>query len=446
MIHHNGLYSTTTRTERNVVAIMLLTLAGYLAFDRAFAYLHVPGLPLFVGEIVLFVVVFGLVRVGDVARAWRRSAAAQLAIVFIAYGLARAIPGLIDQPITAAMDSAIWYYALIGIVVAGALERHSSLAEWASTRYERAMPLLLAWLVISTPLAELDSPFVPDSTISIFAHRAGNSAVHAVMIFAWVWSEAGGGMTSRRRWVLSLGALVALFAAGTQSRGGLVAASVGLLLTVALVPSGGRVARQLAGAVLALGVVLVAINPTLELGARDVSLSQFVTNVTSIAGDAEGSNLNANRGWRLQHWSAVAEGVADSEPWVGHGFGTNIAELYGIPQAAIGLRNPHNSHLNVYARMGSIGLLLWLILWAVWFSTVLAATRRVPVADSRVRGLSTWAVVGTSAILVNAIFDPTLEGPQVAYWLWTLFGVGVYASSSALRLQPEITIGSGPPS
>jgi hypothetical protein len=29
------------------------------------------------------------------------------------------------------------------------------------------------------------------------------------------------------------------------------------------------------------------------------------------------------------------------------------------------------------------------------------------------------------AILVNAYFDPTVESPQVALWLWSLFGVGL---------------------
>jgi hypothetical protein len=31
----------------------------------------------------------------------------------------------------------------------------------------------------------------------------------------------------------------------------------------------------------------------------------------------------------------------------------------------------------------------------------------------------------TTAILVSTVFDPQLEGPQVAALLWTAFGVGV---------------------
>jgi hypothetical protein len=33
-------------------------------------------------------------------------------------------------------------------------------------------------------------------------------------------------------------------------------------------------------------------------------------------------------------------------------------------------------------------------------------------------------VVSAAAILVNAIFDPTIEGPQVGLVLWTIFGLG----------------------
>jgi len=40
-------------TERAFELGLLLLLAGYLLFDRAFAWLHVPGTPLFIGELVL---------------------------------------------------------------------------------------------------------------------------------------------------------------------------------------------------------------------------------------------------------------------------------------------------------------------------------------------------------------------------------------------------------
>ena len=35
------------------ISALILVLAGYLFFDRAFAWLHIPGTPLFIGEAVL---------------------------------------------------------------------------------------------------------------------------------------------------------------------------------------------------------------------------------------------------------------------------------------------------------------------------------------------------------------------------------------------------------
>jgi hypothetical protein len=40
-------------------------------------------------------------------------------------------------------------------------------------------------------------------------------------------------------------------------------------------------------------------------------------------------------------------------------------------------------------------------------------------------GLTAWLIISAIMILTNAIFDPTLEGPQVSFWLWTVFGVGL---------------------
>ena len=36
-------------------------------------------------------------------------------------------------------------------------------------------------------------------------------------------------------------------------------------------------------------------------------------------------------------------------------------------------------------------------------------------------------------ILINSYFDPTLESPQVAIWLWTLVGIGLGLAAIARR-------------
>jgi hypothetical protein len=39
--------------------------------------------------------------------------------------------------------------------------------------------------------------------------------------------------------------------------------------------------------------------------------------------------------------------------------------------------------------------------------------------------MAAWLVATLSGYMVNAFFDPSLEGPQVAVWAWSLAGIGL---------------------
>ena len=189
------------------------------------------------------------------------------------------------------------------------------------------------------------------------------------------------------------------------------------------------------GILIALTVAVLIIDIRVDLGERDLSASQLASNVVSIVmRQPEGGELNDNVDWRLDHWGDIWEGVNESVPLSGHGFGPNIAEIYNIPQIDLGLRNAHNSHLTVFARVGWIGLLLWGALWAVWFYETNQTRRRLVYAGfDRLAGLATWTIVAVTATLLNATFDPSVEGPQVGFWLWTLFGLGIYLAAVTRR-------------
>jgi hypothetical protein len=53
-------------------------------------------------------------------------------------------------------------------------------------------------------------------------------------------------------------------------------------------------------------------------------------------------------------------------------------------------------------------------------------------------------MVGVTAILVNAYLDPTLEGPQVAIWLWTLVGLGLGIAATGVASKRNTTVVSHP--
>jgi O-antigen ligase len=96
------------------------------------------------------------------------------------------------------------------------------------------------------------------------------------------------------------------------------------------------------------------------------------------------------------------------------------------------LRAPHNTHVEILARSGVPGLVLWVLLQAIYGLSLLRAANR-----ARQRGDMAWVpVLGLIfiywlAALVNASFDPYLQGPQGGIWFWAMFGVGLAAMRMA---------------
>src|SRR5829696_1782932 len=107
-----------------------LLLGGYLLFDKAFAYLHLPGIPLFVGEMVLGVGALAAVIATRYLRVpIRDEPILALLGAFALWGLIRAMPGIPVYRLDALRDSALWYYCLFAFFVAAALAKSPQLLE-----------------------------------------------------------------------------------------------------------------------------------------------------------------------------------------------------------------------------------------------------------------------------------------------------------------------------
>jgi hypothetical protein len=161
---------------------------------------------------------------------------------------------------------------------------------------------------------------------------------------------------------------------------------------------------------------------------REFSAAQLVANVVSLGGEDSPGNLGGTVQGRQELWSRILDKqVADGHLVDGSGFGQNLAAEVGVyDEGKDTLRNPHNSHLDVMARMGLVGLSLWIALWVGWYWRLIAGCRRLARQGlDRRRQMAVLSLMVTTAILVSSFFDPQLEGPQVAALLWTAFGIGV---------------------
>jgi len=75
--------------------------------------------------------------------------------------------------------------------------------------------------------------------------------------------------------------------------------------------------------------------------------------------------------------------------------------------------------------MGVVGSALWVAMFASWYTSLIRARRQFrELGEDRRASLAFWLMLSMGAILINAFFDPTLEGPQVGVLVWTLFGAG----------------------
>jgi O-antigen ligase len=252
--------------------------------------------------------------------------------------------------------------------------------------------------------------------------------------------------------VLSIVALVTIALAATQNRASLLGVMAGAAVGLVFLPGRERlrlIVRAAAVAALGLGLALalsLQIPGTSQTQGRAFSASQLIDNVLSIGGGGGSSDLEGTVAGRDQLWSLVLnQEVVEGKLFYGLGFGVNLPYLVGDTQVTYGadpLRSPHNSHDDVLARMGLIGISLWIALWLGWYWQLVMGCRRLARRGLYARRqVAVLCIMVVSAILVSAYFSPQLEGAQIAALLWTAFGVGIAVTSSRgwLAGQPAST-------
>ena len=408
-------------------------LGGYLLFDRAFAYLHLPGSPLFVGEMVLGV---GAVAAVVATRYFRAPIRDEpiLAVLgaFVLWGLVRMLSGLGTYHLDAVRDAALWYYCVFAFLVAAALARSPELLDHLVAQLTRLTPWLLLWLPLGLILAPLSesAPTVPFSTVSVLSHNPGSAAIAAMLVLGCLWLLPDT-RTARSRAGWSLMALLVIALAATQNRGGLLGVMAGATVGLAFLHNRAALgARAILIVVVGLGMAsLLSLKiPMAGVQGREFSASQLVANVVSLGGKESPGNLGGTVQGRQELWSRILDKqIADGRLVHGSGFGQNLATEVGVyDDGKESLRSPHNSHLHIVARMGLVGISLWIALWIGWYWRLVAGCRRLARQGMHFRRqVAVLSLMVATAVLVSCFFDPQLEGPQVAALLWTAFGIGV---------------------
>ena len=91
--------ATTVDPDRTLVIVALVTIGGYMTFQRPFAYLGVPGFPVYIGELLLLAffvfrpAVSGHRLVGSLVEPGPLGALAWSVLLLIVYGVTLSLRG-----------------------------------------------------------------------------------------------------------------------------------------------------------------------------------------------------------------------------------------------------------------------------------------------------------------------------------------------------------------
>jgi hypothetical protein len=413
-------------------------LAGHALFDRGFAYLGIPHTPAYITEMVL---ALGLAAVLCLPHPFRLAfegspVPAGILVALLLWGGAHALIQLPSYGIVTIRDFALCYYMIFAFLTAAIVAWVPGWLDRLLRSYRRFIPWLFVWspvVIIVATIQHNVGPLVPGAPVPLLAHRIGDLEVQLGVALAFLWLVPSFA-TDRQRKIYTLIGVLLLAAAGTQGRGGLVAAGLILVITFVIAGKRRRGVGAVGAALAALVILLVVLNTQVNLKSqrRTLSFHQLTENVVSIAGGKGTGDLNNTVAWRSDLWNVVvSKTISDGKGLLGWGFGPNLGTQFAFGQVDVGglpLRSPHNSTVDMVARTGPVGAALWVALWATWIAALLkrrAECRRR--GDDVAAGLIEVLILAAVASLINAYFDPALEAAPAAVFLWVVVGLGLTA-------------------
>ena len=403
-------------------AVMAL-LIGYAFMGRGLAHIGIP--PLYVGEAVLGL---GIIATLLSVRTLPAGPVRLLIIAFMGWGALQTVPYIGRDGVNALRDAVTWGYALFALIVSVSITgRHF---DRILSVYRTVIPFYCVWTCITLVLPENDLVNTKAGDVGVFL--AGIAAFALLGLYS---ADPKPRVPEAIMWLawLPAAATVAIF-----NRGGMVS-----MVTAGAVVFFLRLPKKWLPPIffsLLIGLVLIWADPKVQLSqaVRPISVSQFVENITSLVTETDSGALEGTKEFRLRWWSDIIDYTINGEYfWTGKGFGINLADDDGFQvYDDHSLRAPHNGHIEILARAGVPGLVLWILLnAALGLGLLRAAVRARSMGRERWVAIDGWLFVAWAAALVNASFDPSLQGPHAGIWFWSMVGLAIVAIEAST--QPE---------
>ncbi len=411
---------------------LVFLIAGYLAMTRSFAYIGIPPVKLFIGEMTIAAFLFWRPRavvdrwLSALTRPSPLSGVATLMAIFLAYGVFEVIRGLAVgySPVITLEGFAFHYYPVcffIGLWAGrtnpGLLRRVVRVAAWVNGIYGLLFIVLLNRIPATVP---------GTSDVLLFGQPAGS----AVAILGLLCLEP----QPSRVWHLLLLNTFDLLA--LQVRSEFLGFCVALLLWGLLTRRFGRLLAG-CGAVAALLLVGWVSDFSMpaprtrggQISTRDIIGrvvapfdSDLASEYASSAADAKSEAGTAQ--WRIVWWHAIWDTVhQDVETGlIGEGYGYPLADLVGYKERDI--RTPHSVFFYALAYGGWIGVAIFLVMQLALAQLLWAAFRM----SGQPFGLVYWIFFFGGAFFGNAFETPF---GAIPFYLLT----GLAAAPAAIEVR-----------
>ncbi len=412
---------------------------GYVVGNRGFAQFSlVPGLPLLPGESAIMVLAsLQIIRravSADAARA-RISPMDVIVFLWIVIGGVRFLFDFRTYGFNALRDFATVYYAVFFFLAQNVARQSPSFGQRLIGVVRISAVVMLVTHRLWQLFPEVFFNVLQVGGIPLIFYKADLVGIYLAIgaLLQYLRFEERGGWW---RWVV-IGAMC-FEILGTDNRAAMLALAMGGTWLVV----GGRWRLTFVTVfTVILGVVgTLWIARTNNTPWEDTPLRGFYEKVVSVVdptgqGHYRGEdtfNKGDNNRYRLVWWSLLTRETLEKNPVAGLGFGYDLARTfmqtyYGDNSGDYAVRSPHSIVVTIFARMGFVGLLPFLLLIAL---CARKTWRALNTPDSPAVGL--W--IAAWVIFVSACFGVVLEGPMGAVVFWLLLG-----AANGQTAPPETT-------
>ena len=418
--------------------------AGYLCAGRAFAYLGLPPLNLYIGELSLgaFLAIGPRIRTGpwlQVIRRIRRLRRLEwLLLLSLCYGGFEALRGIFAgyPALTALRDTCFNYYPLflflgiwIGLRDKNYLPRVIRVVAWINGCYGMAWVLFLGRLAWVMPFSEAAATKVP-----LFSGPYGASAVALLGLLTFE-------PKLRRVWHLILLNLLVLL--GGQVRAEWVGLAAGVVVFAWLTKKFKHLAIAVSAALVLLGLMYVTQvslrspngGKTGGTVVRRISTDDLLARALApmdknaaeqLAPKSDVSFAASTAEWRLVWWAAIWAKVngRPSTALLGFGYGYPVGTLNPQIKPGTFIQTPHNAFFYALAFSGWLG--------AALFALLQFEIARLLWRSYRTSGLA-FGPVCWVALLTMSLFEDFFEAPFGAIPFFLLLGAAIAPALLAQR-------------